>query len=86
MTKQLTRSREDRWIAGVCGGIADYTGIDATVVRLVLVVCTILGAGSLVVGYLIAWVLMPQGEHHDVVRTTATGGPATATEPAPRWQ
>jgi phage shock protein C len=84
MTKQLTRSRDDRWIAGVCGGIADYTGIDATVVRLVLVVCTILGAGSLVIGYVVAWVLMPQRDLHDTVRGTATAGPATATGPAPQ--
>ncbi|MET0821469.1 MAG: PspC domain-containing protein [Aeromicrobium sp.] len=84
MTKQLTRSRDDRWIAGVCGGIADYTGVDATIVRLVLVVCTILGAGSLVLGYLVAWVLMPQRDRHDTIRTTATAGPATTTGPAPQ--
>jgi phage shock protein PspC (stress-responsive transcriptional regulator) len=84
MTKQLTRSRDDRWIAGVCGGIADYTGVDATVVRLVLVVCTILGAGSLIVGYLVAWLLMPQRDRYATVRATATAGPATATGPAPQ--
>ena len=82
--KKLTRSRDDRWIAGVCGGIAEYTGIDATVVRLVLVVCTILGAGSLIVGYVVAWVLMPQRDRLDTVRTTATGGPTTANGPAPQ--
>ncbi|MFC5677592.1 PspC domain-containing protein [Aeromicrobium endophyticum] len=69
--KKLTRSRDDRWIAGVCGGIAEYTGIDATVVRLVLVVCTILGAGSLIVGYVVAWVLMPRRDRHDTVSVTA---------------
>jgi len=82
--KKLTRSRDDRWIAGVCGGIADYTGIDATVVRLVLVVCTILGAGSLVLGYVVAWVLMPQRARYDTVRATATAGPATGPGPAPQ--
>jgi phage shock protein C len=86
MTKQLTRSRDDRWIAGVCGGVADYTGIDATVVRLVLVACTILGAGSLIVGYVVAWVLMPGPDRPATVVGTATAVPPTATEPAPRWR
>ena len=59
-TKRLTRSRDDRWLGGVCGGIAAYTGIDATLVRLIVVVGTILGFGSLFVAYLVAWVLMPE--------------------------
>jgi phage shock protein C len=58
--KRLTRSREDRWIGGVCGGIATYTGLDATLVRLLVVVGTILGFGSLLVAYLVAWLLMPE--------------------------
>ncbi len=58
--KRLTRSRDDRWIGGVCGGIAAYTGIDATLVRVLVAVGTILGFGSLLVAYLVAWVLMPE--------------------------
>ena len=58
--KRLVRSRDDRWIAGVCGGIARYLGVDANLVRLVVVIGTILGFGSLLVAYLVAWVLMPQ--------------------------
>jgi phage shock protein C len=59
MTKQLTRSRDDKWLGGVCGGLADYTGIDATLIRIVTAVCILLGAGTLVVAYVVAWVLMP---------------------------
>jgi phage shock protein C len=59
-TKRLTRSRDDRWLGGVCGGIAAYAGIDPTLVRLIVVVGTILGFGSLLVAYLVAWVLMPE--------------------------
>ncbi|MRJ76321.1 PspC domain-containing protein [Aeromicrobium sp. SMF47] len=58
--KKLTRNTDDRWIAGICSGLADYTGMDATVVRLVLVVLTVLGAGSLIIAYLVAWVLIPK--------------------------
>ncbi|MBD8607154.1 PspC domain-containing protein [Aeromicrobium sp. CFBP 8757] len=84
MTKQLTRSRDDRWIAGVCGGIADYTGIDTSIVRVVLVVCTVLGAGSLVLGYLAAWVLVPRQPRHDTVWAQATDAPSTGPGPAPQ--
>ncbi|MCD9198869.1 PspC domain-containing protein [Aeromicrobium wangtongii] len=66
--KKLTRSRDDRWIAGVCGGVAEYAGIDANVVRLVLAVCTVLGAGSLLIAYLVAWVLIPQRPLTDTIR------------------
>lgn len=57
--KTLTRRRDDRWIAGVCGGIADYAGIDAAVVRVVLVVVTLFGAGSPIVAYVVVWVIVP---------------------------
>lgn len=60
--KRLTRSREDKWIGGVCGGLAAYSGIDATIIRVIVVVVTILGAGSLALLYLVAWVLVPREE------------------------
>jgi phage shock protein C len=58
--KRLTRSRDDRWIAGVCGGVAQYTGMDANLVRLLVVLGTVLGFGSLIVVYIIAWILVPE--------------------------
>jgi phage shock protein PspC (stress-responsive transcriptional regulator) len=58
--RRLVRSRDDRWLSGVCGGIADYAGIDANLVRLVVVLGTVLGFGSLFVAYVAAWILMPQ--------------------------
>ncbi|MDX6277004.1 MAG: phage shock protein [Nocardioidaceae bacterium] len=57
--KKLTRNRDDKWVGGVCGGIADYTGVDANLIRLIVAVATLLGAGSLILGYLVAWILMP---------------------------
>ena len=56
----LTRSREHRVLAGVCGGIADWLGWSPTVVRVIYVVVSILSAafpGILV--YLVLWLLMP---------------------------
>ena len=58
--RRLVRSPDDRWVSGVCGGIADYAGVDANLVRLLVVLGTVLGFGSLLVAYLVAWVLMPQ--------------------------
>jgi phage shock protein PspC (stress-responsive transcriptional regulator) len=57
-SRRLTRSTTDRKIAGVCGGFAAYSGIDANIVRLVMVILAALG-GSGVVLYLVAWVIVP---------------------------
>ena len=57
---RLVRSRDDRWVSGVCGGIATYTGINSNVVRLIVVLGTVLGFGSLLVAYVVAWILMPK--------------------------
>jgi len=57
--KRLQRSDDDRWIGGVCGGLADYTGVDAGLIRLIVAVATILGVGSLILAYIVAWVIMP---------------------------
>jgi len=62
LATRLTRSRSNRMIAGVMGGIARYFGWDANLLRIVFVVVSILSAafpGILV--YLILWLLMPEG-------------------------
>ena len=56
--KQLTRSN-NRMIAGVCSGIADYFGWDVTLVRILYVLATFFTAFSGIV-YLILWVIMPE--------------------------
>jgi phage shock protein PspC (stress-responsive transcriptional regulator) len=55
--KRLTRSQTDRMIAGVCGGLGDYFGIDATLMRLVFVALTLLGGHGILI-YLILWLVM----------------------------
>ena len=57
--RRLTRPRADRKIAGVCAGVAQYTGWDVTLVRLVAVLATIFGVGMPVLAYLIGWIVMP---------------------------
>ncbi|KAA1422339.1 PspC domain-containing protein [Mumia zhuanghuii] len=58
-TKKLTRTTGDKWVGGVCGGVARYTGVDPNLVRLAVVVLTVLGFGSMILVYLVAWLLMP---------------------------
>ena len=57
MAKKLYRSYEDRRIAGVCGGLADYFDIDSTIVRLIAVILAFAGGGIL--AYLVAWLIVP---------------------------
>jgi phage shock protein PspC (stress-responsive transcriptional regulator) len=57
--KQLRRSRTDRYLGGVCGGVANYLNMDATLVRILTVVITLF-TGVPVVLYLVALFLMPE--------------------------
>ncbi|ODT96936.1 MAG: hypothetical protein ABS81_30460 [Pseudonocardia sp. SCN 72-86] len=57
---RLVRSRSDRMLGGVCGGMAAQLGIDVSLLRLGLVALTILGAGAGAVLYVAAWVLAPE--------------------------
>ncbi|MCT2582668.1 PspC domain-containing protein [Actinophytocola gossypii] len=57
---KLRRSRTDRMVAGVCGGLAKTFGIDAAIVRIALVAATLLGFGTGAVLYLICWIVMPR--------------------------
>ena len=59
--KRLTRSRKDKIIAGICGGMADYMIVDPTIVRLVFALATFFTAvfpGILI--YLIMWIVVPK--------------------------
>ena len=51
----LVRSRSDRMLTGVCGGFAEYTGLDVNLIRIVLVAATVLGFGSPILVYLVGW-------------------------------
>jgi phage shock protein C len=57
-TRRLYRSRRERMIAGVCGGLAEYFAIDPTFVRLLFVICVLLG-GSAILAYLVLWLVVP---------------------------
>lgn len=57
--KKLYRSRTNRNISGVCGGIAEYFGIDASLVRLTVLLFSLFG-GSGIIFYILASMIMPE--------------------------
>ena len=57
--KKLYKSATDKKIAGVCGGIAEYFNVDATLIRLAWVLFSLLG-GSGLLAYIIAALIMPE--------------------------
>lgn len=73
----LRRSRDNRVIGGVCGGFAEYLGIDPVLVRVVLVVLAIFGGGVLL--YLAAWLLIPEAGRDDSAAQQLFGGANTST-------
>jgi phage shock protein C len=57
--KKLYRSRTDKKIAGVCGGLAEYFNIDATIIRIIFVVLLLPGGFPGLVPYVILWLFVP---------------------------
>jgi phage shock protein PspC (stress-responsive transcriptional regulator) len=57
--KKLYRSRRDRRVAGVCGGIAEYLGVDPTWVRVAFLLATLAGGPGVLI-YIVLWMVMPE--------------------------
>ena len=58
--RRLVRRTDERMVGGVCAGLADHLGSTSTLVRLLTVLVTVLGFGSVVIAYLVAWVIVPK--------------------------
>lgn len=58
--KRLTRSMSERWIAGVCGGIAQRFNLDPTIVRLAFAALALFGVLPGVLAYVAAGIIMPE--------------------------
>jgi phage shock protein C len=59
-SRKLYRSRTDRMIFGICTGLAEFFGIDPTVVRLVFAAGALLGFGSFILIYLVMFFVVPE--------------------------
>ncbi|PRY01009.1 PspC domain-containing protein [Allonocardiopsis opalescens] len=62
--RSLRRSERQRVIAGVCGGLGEYTGVDANLIRVILAVLTVVGFSGVLI-YAVAWLVIPS-ERTDV--------------------
>lgn len=58
--KKLYRSRENRMLAGVAGGLGEYTGVDPTIVRLLIMISLLIGIVPTAVAYAAAAVIIPE--------------------------
>ncbi len=58
--RKLTRSRENRMICGVCGGLGEYLNVDPTIVRIIWIFFSLAGCGTGLLVYLVASVIIPE--------------------------
>jgi phage shock protein C len=56
--RKLYRSRNQRMVAGVCGGLAEYFNVDATLIRVLFLVLAVVGGSGLAI-YLVMWIIVP---------------------------
>jgi len=62
-TRILVRPRQGRMVAGICAGIAEYFGLDVSLVRVIVAVVSVLTGGAGALAYLAAWMIIPdEGE------------------------
>lgn len=73
--QRITRSRSDRLVSGVCGGLARYFALDSVIVRGVFVVLGLINLGIMAIAYLVAVVLLPEESEA-----------GAANQPHPGWR
>jgi phage shock protein PspC (stress-responsive transcriptional regulator) len=57
---KLYRSKKNRILAGVCGGIGEYFNIDPTLVRLLWLLFSVVSGGGGLAAYIVAWIIIPE--------------------------
>lgn len=83
--RRLNRSRSDKMVTGVLGGLAVYLGIESTILRIAVVLLAVLsGGGPAVIGYLIATVIVPEEPIAMPIDADGTPRPAPAAPPIPK--
>ena len=84
MQTRLERSTTNRIVGGICGGIAEYLQVDATLVRVFFVIVILLTAGFAILGYIALLFLMPMpGQPQPFVRGATGKSSATSADAAP---
>jgi len=75
--RRLLRSRTDRQLAGVCGGIAEYLGADSTIIRVVWAILSVVPGAIIggLIAYLVAWIVIPEAPAVAPVAAAVPGQP-----------
>lgn len=73
--RRLFRSRNQKVIAGVCGGLAEYFNLDPTWIRLIFILLSLLGLGTFIIVYIIFWIIVP------IAPPSATDAPSVSENP-----
>lgn len=66
--KRIYRSRDEKILGGVCGGIANYFNVDPVLIRLILLAFLLLG-GYTILAYIIAWIIIPKERKKECCKT-----------------
>jgi phage shock protein PspC (stress-responsive transcriptional regulator) len=82
-SRRLTRSTTDRYLGGVCGGVARYFNLDPTLVRVLTVALTVTTGSAFVLVYIAALFVMPEDEQYRPPAPPRTYPPAPAPGPRP---
>ncbi|MFH1214520.1 MAG: PspC domain-containing protein [Candidatus Neomarinimicrobiota bacterium] len=83
--KKLYRSKKQRILAGVCGGLAEYFEVDPVIVRLIWIVLIVFG-GVGVLAYILAWIIIPFTSENSAEPESAAAMPATQAQTNPPVQ
>ena len=70
-SKVLFRPRAGRMVGGVCAGLANYTGIDVTLMRVIWAVVAIITGGAGLLAYLVSWIIIPDESRVSPAQWTA---------------
>lgn len=82
MDKRLYRSRKEKMIGGVCGGLAEYFDIDPVLIRILFVVAVFAG-GSGILAYIICWIIIPEQPYTAPTTPTPLSPQSGAAQPPP---
>ena len=80
--KKLYRSRKDKMLGGIAGGVAEYFDVDPTLIRILFVVTLFLGGGGFL-AYIIMWIVIPEEPFVIVTQDPPAGQQTTGETPGP---
>jgi phage shock protein PspC (stress-responsive transcriptional regulator) len=71
---RLYRSRKERILGGVCGGLGEHIDVDPSIIRLVWVIVSLVSLGIGIIVYLVAWIIIPESPDESPVQPAITDG------------